>query len=357
LAVSILCILPLLFISTAIGVGLSLILLVSLNLLTKNETVISNIKYFYLLAIIGTWIVVFYVITKGSFSGNTSVLAAKSDIVFSWKTMINIIGATILQFGYLYLLLILLILLNLRYLLASFPILKLFIICIIFFFSSLVVWGIFHTISDSVQLFHNLTIPALNIFSTIFILHLTIKGVQFRIYNILLSSIWIASIFIIHKDFSRAQKADLLTSVEFKYAAKQAIDNSNAIGCNFPSPGKINNTSIFSDDYYVFQERYIVGYLNNNLIMLTYFDDTSAYRNSKIMAGLKYSPFFEYTRKQINEGKFVSIGKTQLDFIRQHNIQFAIVEPNTKPYIDTLILKNVKSKIVDEKSKIELWKF
>jgi len=249
------------------------------------------------------------------------------------RNKINIIGNTTLGifFIYWYILLIAFIFLRKEVIsmFRSLPYTWLIIFVPVF---GLLTWAMLSKNLDSVQMFSNVAMLVLNS-SAIGVLFMLLKDKRKTIFFILL--IFISGCSMYYKVFRNFAGTNYKVETEKLKLIKKIFENNpNRLGVFLrdTSEFKISlfrvngySSSMVYDFSCVFSDNYAV-LLNVHEVNPTVFSETHKQKIAEKM--VKISIFNRYIEKQKRENRFVSIEKSQLDFIKEYKVSYIATKPN-----------------------------
>jgi len=249
------------------------------------------------------------------------------------RNKINIIGNTTLGIFFIYWHILLIAFIFLRKevisMFRSLPYTWLIIFVPVF---GLLTWAMLSKNLDSVQMFSNVAVPVLNI-SAIGVLFMLLKDKRKTIFFILL--IFISGCIMYYKVFRSFPGTNYKVETEKLKLIKKIFENNpNRLGVFLRDTSEFN-FSLFSVNSYspsmvydfscVFSDNYAV-LLNTHEVNPTVFSETHKQKIAEKM--VKISIFNRYIEKQKRENRFVSIEKSQLDFIKDYKVSYIATKPN-----------------------------
>lgn len=223
------------------------------------------------------------------------------------------------------------------------------------FFSGIIISGIFYKMWDSWQFFENICFFILSFFAVAFILFLNLPvssslKKKSIIFIVLFSILKLSSFAVnrkINRDISIQNYSD-----EYLLEISNTIYSANPLGIFFRS---LCATNKIEDPVVPITNR-IGGYTSffpqystmadMSLISMAHCDTGNL--SELEQAIVKTSPFYLFVEKQKMLGKFKSFDKSQIDFIDEFSIGYAVVGKNT--FISPLIEERTKKVIVDQAS-------
>lgn len=220
---------------------------------------------------------------------------------------------------------------------------------------SAIVWSVFTLKSDSLQLFDNIAIPAVNIyfFTLVLLLLSQLNSVKlYLLYSVF--GIWCVFCFINTNQNLLIDKNGNINnySPEYLHSVKEKLLTMNDNGGRLVKfEGTYNN---FKIHFHVYAYKPYLAMIKNNIniTMLQSTDnitdwDESQYRSQeKIIEDMQF--FNRYINKQKSLNKFVSEEQSRINYIKENNLQFIIADKGVE--IDSLLQSITDTIIIDKKS-------
>ncbi len=351
-------------ISCTAGVFISLLLYYLVNLFIKNKLIDKKTSYFIIVSvfILFAFIMGFYSVT-GVKQKNLEDTFSIAAVFSSWHTPINIIGATTLQFLYLYsvYVVILILLLVLRKDLFSNSTVRYWMLLIgLIYLTTLGTWATLFQMNNSFQLFQNMAIPALSLTLTFIFIRAAayLEEKKVRYHNLLLMFILIHSGWILITSYNSNFSFGNYTSKfseNYVNNIKKEIDeeNLNPIGVFFMDSSdytlqwgsKVTNFYMLGDYLKLLKPGYFT-------ISLTPYDtplntaSKKAYNFDKLL--VETSVFYKFTENNRKQNPHKSVPESQIDFIRTNKINYGIASKEAK--LTTQVASIIDRQFVDEKT-------
>jgi hypothetical protein len=339
--------LPIVFISTAPSILLTLIIYSLYIKIKKIENFEKIIKINYLTLFVFGYIAVFYYFSKteaGGFDLQSSLL--KLGNLNHIKTSVNIIVGTSLQIIILLLPYIFILIINFNQKIIRTENLSKIIIPITIYLMGLFSWAALNNTTHAVQLFSNISIPLINIGIYYLILYIFInseKNLKYIINLIVLSFLLIFNIYQTGNKIINEQEI-----INKEYIDKIEISKvKNKIGVYF-------NTNTYSPLHKP-QVSYQLLYEHNGLDVISVGHlSTELNLNNRYYEydknALESSTFFNYVKKQKNNNRYKSIEESQVDFINENKIEFGIIDKESEVgnLIKSKIVKEIKDNITGD---------
>jgi len=277
----------------------------------------------------------------------------------SYKTILNIYVVTIFQYIIYYLPFILLLTLfsssvraNL-FKIKTISIPSLFLICV--FIASLSSWAFLNLLGNASQFFSNGVSVVLNVWIVAGLIYVRSVIKKKRLYLVVLFLILIPNFY-----YSYSKNENMLSvNYEDRFVLKvnseiNLIDKRVVNGGVIFSKIEMENlTFLRRKAFHVFPSAYYTNYAEKtvNIENLSVLDapqlkDELNERRSK--AYMVSAPFYLFVQKQKDESKFITIEKSQLEFINEFNLSFVVVRKDAE--IPSYIVEIQKEIIIDNKS-------
>ncbi|MEO5570070.1 MAG: hypothetical protein ABIT08_03415 [Bacteroidia bacterium] len=360
---ALLCI-PVMSISCTAGIFGSLVLFALINLFVKNKAIEKKTCYFIIVSVftLFAFIMGFYSVT-GVKQKNLEDTFSIAAIFSNWHTPINVMGATTLQFLYLYsayvVILILLLLLKKDFF-ADKTVRYWMLMMGLIYATTLVTWAILFQMNNSFQLFQNLAIPALSVTLIFIFINAAayLKEKKMRYYYLLLLFIFIHSGWILANSYNSNFSFGNYTSKFSEHYVnniKQAINDKplNPMGVFFMDSSdytlqwasKVTNFYTLGDYLKLLEPGYFT-------ISLTPYDtplntaSKKAYNFDKLL--VETSVFYKFTEKLRKNNPVKSVSDSQIDFIKSYKINYGVASKKAKlsPQMESIIDRQ----FVDEKT-------
>ncbi len=350
IAYALLLILPILFISTIIGVLLAGgVYFMAQILFTKEpkKIYITSLLAYILFAVV---VFIFYYIfrdTNNAQLSQASTLPALNTAYFI--NIIKIFITTAIRHLVLYAPIILIFGLAV---LKSREVLKIFktkytLFCILMYLTTLFSWAVLDNVQDAVQLFSNLTtsLIAINSFFVIIYFLKNKNTTKNTIYII----IGITLFFNIHNTYYGLLNNTTSYTEKYKKTIKENIKNISPVGVFMEQ----KNTKVGAGEAFIFPPNlYIPGqYLNligsaYHAVSLSVFDTYSD--TPKEQNFLKKTTFYKFVEIQKTNKEFQSIAQSQIDFVKKHKIGYMILTSNIQ--LPEVWLELIEKEIIDSKT-------
>lgn len=306
-------------------------------------------EYAYYLAsitILGVLILTFYLVFGTKDVSQSSVLSTDIDIKSYARTVINIcIGANIHLF--IVFLPFLLIFIG-QYKKVYTNNKELIIYSIILYILALISWALLHKMDNSVQLFSNLILPLI-------ILLIITFGCSI-INDTSNTKKWLTLFFILilcsYNFIQTIKKQTLKNDTEYLENTLSEAKNTNGNGAFIYDKSKYNSYFSKISNYSV--PGLHLSYISSKFqpISLSVFDiplDKTQVLYNAEKELVKTSIFYKYVENQKQKKRFVSIEQSQIDFIKEYNIEYLIT--SEKAILNEKLQSLVKKEFVDSKSK------
>ncbi|TAE18434.1 MAG: hypothetical protein EAZ95_04345 [Bacteroidetes bacterium] len=353
IAYNLLLIIPVLFISTVIGVlvGMCSYFILYFILDKKNKAIYMH--SFILYVIFAFFVFVFYFI----FRDKTNIALSKASElptinIAYFRTVFNVFVGVSIQYFVLYFPVLFLFLWatvgkrdvfwksNFKSVLLKY---RYIIIFLLIYFSTLASWALLHSVPDSVQLFSNITIPLISISVFLFVLHC----VAHRVINQvgLFSVLGVILCFNIYTTQKEVLYNYPIYSTKYEQAIQDNIANKQPLGAFLLDKKEYNSVFAFNTDFRVLGQYLSILGSQYHIISLSVFEMpdlpiAEAYKQK--------STFYKFVESQKKANNFVSIPQSQIDFVKKYKIDYLIISPKVtlaehwKPLID--------KEIIDQKS-------
>jgi len=195
-------------------------------------------------------------------------------------------------------------------------------------FFALLGWSILSNITDSVQVYFNLSTPLLNIFFALLAIYL-INYSPKKKSKILLLTLFFLNLFF---NFGTSFHSNKITESETLKELVNKIKNKNHISISLKK-FEDYSTVFQKNTYSTFLGQYLVPFYSDAYsvdvsVHQMKIDSTSRYVQAEIKM-LQNAPFYQYVEMQKAIGKFVSIEQSQLDFIKEYKIDYLITNKKT----------------------------
>jgi hypothetical protein len=299
----------------------------------------SVYKYFVILSTLIILIVLFYFLFTSKNVSQISVLNSEFLSLSYIKTLINIIGGSLIQLGILFFPFWILFLLNYKQILAK--CFDLFFLLFAVIALGLLTWGFLHRMDNSVQLFSNIAIPfiILGIITCIFLVF-QYSTIYFKFFT----TLYIVTIVLINS-YAFIHKEKKPTNQNYISNVVRQTKNLNQ-NCAFLY-NEIDYKTYFSKiSNYSTPAKFLALYdCRINPISLSVFDipiDINSVTHDAEKKLVETSIFYRYVENKKKKGLFLTVEDAQIDFIKEHNIQYLFTSRN-------VILNDKLSKIVSLK--------
>lgn len=309
----------------------------------------KNNKYIYINLILIINTILIYTFYHFLSDKNISQLSVLDTNIFDTKyirTLINIIVGGIIQTAVVFLPLLIINATGLRTLFKQYN--KLVLFSLLLLTISVLFWAVLHKMDNSVQLYSNIILPL--IISIVITFYLTIlkDGIPLQkyIYTLVL-------LIIIIFNFSRIIIGKKENNYQTNYVKNtiESIIDKNTNGVFLYS--KQNYNSYFKKISNYYTPGLHLAYLSSKYqpISLSIFDipldkNNVLYDAEKNL--VETSIFYRYILTQKQNNKFVNIEQSQIDFIKEYNIQYLITTKDV--VLNNLLSTLVDKKLVDSKS-------
>ena len=234
--------------------------------------------------------------------------------------------------------------------------------CLIFLFSliaiGIIIWFILSQTYGAWEFFYTTFLPLINIsifFFSYFILITNFENHNYKVlygslYSILILTLVIRSFSIAHKNI---MDYEIQYSNQFIKEVQVSSKNLNTHGAKIQDPEDFYQREILLNPYLNLSAMYLNNVFSQySLTNLSFADIDTTRVSSKIyIKQLKSSPILKYIDSLKRENAFVSLSISKLQFIKDHNIEFIVVEKDIEldSIFNSLILKTISDPLSNEK--------
>jgi hypothetical protein len=344
---AILLIIPIIFISTIIGILMGVGTYFIVNYLVDKKNKQLYLKLFSLYFILGISILLFYYLLYQKNTVTLSKMTFEIDANFFIRAIKIILGSTI-QIIVLYIPLIF-ILIYIKYtckfdkhFIVNNKHIVLFMVLYVF---SILAWVFLPNFPDSVQLFNNIIFPFMHISIFIFLIKIyNKKYIAIFLYPFIGCMIIINILFTINE----VRRSDITVYSEaYLKEISIHIKNKNPVGSFLLDKSEYSYMFVKNSDLFCLGQYLNLLGSEYHTISLSVFDIpiTSPFEEFSV----KSTNFYKFVESQKKANNFVSIAQSQIDFVKKYKIDYLIISPKVtlaehwKPLID--------KELIDEKSK------
>lgn len=341
--------LPVVFVSTAIGLFSALFIWLGIDFIRTKKLDITSI---IVILFVAFCIFLFYKVTPAMHthvSTNFSSTISKLTDFHFVKTSFNIVAGTTLQFIILFLPFLILFFITGKLKISDILFNSMFHLVILIYTLSLIGWALLHDSTSTTQVFANITVVMLNII-VFYVLCIVWSGAnKFK---------WLAVLFIgftffigiknsisgtgskicylqkneyLNKIYDESQNLSLCGS--FVYSTEDYKNSSFGYIANFSKPG----------DYLIYAKKKTFPL---SISPFNYVLSEDKDQAEKEYASLVNTPFWRYVDEQKSNKTFESLEKSQLQFIDEHKINYLICTKNVT--LSNLLQQKIEKAIIDE---------
>ncbi|MEO8148714.1 MAG: hypothetical protein ABI723_13805 [Bacteroidia bacterium] len=350
-ALAIFAALPVFFMTLLPAISLTMFLIALRSFITKKKY-LQSIKEVAPIALVGVFVLLFYHFQPAAVSVNSSQLGSTLASLTSFrycKTFINIIALSSIQNAIVFLPLILIVTISfsLDEIRSNLFKNELIFITATFFFIALVSWAVFHDLTETVQLFTNVSDPLLQVFAFAIVLGSWNKITQNRKY--------IVSLILIITLSCNGYYSLKVLNKENVYSADYLRATAALVKVNY-SEGAFMLAPADYDNYFARASVYCIRGFHLSCLFNNYYSYSLSVFEMPINENyaesekqhLVNSIFYKYVAKQKLKGSFQSVNQSRLDFMHEYKINHIFISKGAT--IDSLLQSRILKTIVDSKT-------